>query len=321
MLNAYLESQSLVKITFEALFDLLGTPFDSSINVRMVAYIAAYRLDSRPQERKDAAFVREDEGLDKSRLDSDQIEKAPKAEKVYTAFNDEDIDDEQDLVYTFQIKDDKVSKVAQQCLALHYPALEEYDFKIDDINANLEMDLRPATLIRPYQERCLSKVFGNGRAKSGIIVLPCGAGKSLVGVTAACTIKKGVVVLANSNISALQWRNEFQKWSNVKPDNIAIFSSVNKSVFVGNTGIMITTYSMVTSTRERAHESDKMKKFLQNREWGLMLLDEVHVVPAQMFRNVIGSIKSHSKLGLTATLLQEDDKLEDLNFLIGTEVI
>ncbi len=269
---------------------------------------------------KDAVFVREAEGRDKSRLDPDQTGQTPTAEEVYTALNDEDNDDEQDIVYTFQIKDDKVSKVAQRCLVLHYPALEEYDFRNDHINPNLEMDLRPATLIRPYQERCLSKMFSNGRAKSGIIVLPCGAGKSLVGVTAACTIKKGVVVLANSNISALQWRNEFQKWSNINRDDIAIFSSVNKSVFTGNTGIIITTYSMVTNTRERAHESAKMMHFLQNREWGLILLDEVHVVPAQMFRNVIGSIKSHSKLGLTATLLREDDKIEDLNFLIGPKL-
>lgn len=225
-----------------------------------------------------------------------------------------------DEIYAFQIQDDKVGIVAQRCLALHYPALEEYDFRNDHINANLEIDLRPGTQIRPYQEKSLSKMFGNGRVKSGIIVLPCGAGKTLVGVTAACTVKKGVVVLATSNMSAIQWRNEFLKWSNINPDSISIFSSEKKSIFTGNTGIIITTYSMVTNTRERAHDSAKMMKFLRDREWGLMLLDEVHVVPAQMFRRVIGSIKSHSKLGLTATLLREDDKIEDLNFLIGPKL-
>lgn len=243
------------------------------------------------------------------------------AEDVYATLSEEDdADDDRDVIHAFQIKDEKVSTVAQRCLVLHFPALEEYDFRNDYINMNLEIDLRPPTQIRPYQERCLSKMFGNGRAKSGIIVLPCGAGKSLVGVIAACTIKKGVIVLATSNISVIQWRNEFIKWSMISPDNIAIFSSDNKSVFTGNTGIVITTYSMVINTRERAHESAKMMKFLQNQEWGLMLLDEVHVVPAQMFRRVIGSIKSHSKLGLTATLLREDDKIEDLNFLIGPKL-
>jgi len=76
--------------------------------------------------------------------------------------------------------------------------LEEYDFKNDTFNTNLEIDLKPTTRIRPYQEKCLSKMFGNGRARSGIVVLPCGAGKTLIGITAACTIKKSTLVLCTS---------------------------------------------------------------------------------------------------------------------------
>ena len=269
-------------------------------------------------ETKDAASVRQAEGLDRSRLNRELTKQDPWADEAFV--DEENNDGLQDSIHAFQIENTKVSMVAQRCLALHYPALEEYDFRNDHINANLKMDLRPATRIRPYQEQSLSKMFGNGRAKSGIIVLPCGAGKSLVGVTAACTIKKGVVVLASSNISAIQWSNEFKQWSTIDPDQIAIFSSVNKFEITGNTGIIITTYSMVTNTRARTHESAKMMEFLQSREWGLLLLDEVHVVPAQMFRRVIGSIKAHSKLGLTATLVREDDKIEDLNFLIGPKL-
>ncbi|KAL1898095.1 DNA repair helicase RAD25 [Ceratocystis pirilliformis] len=270
---------------------------------------------------KDAAGVREAEGLKEAKANGEQQQQHSQQIQSHAAEEDDDDDvDSQEVIHAFQIKDEKVGATAQRCLALHYPALEEYDFRNDHINPNLEIDLRPGTQIRPYQEKSLSKMFGNGRAKSGIIVLPCGAGKTLVGVTAACTIRKGVVVLATSNMSAIQWRNEFLKWSNIDPDSIAVFSSDSKSVFTGNTGIIVTTYSMVTNTRERAHESAKMMKFLQSREWGLMLLDEVHVVPAQMFRRVVGSIKSHSKLGLTATLLREDDKIEDLNFLIGPKL-
>ncbi|CAK7205213.1 DNA repair helicase RAD25 [Sporothrix eucalyptigena] len=276
---------------------------------------------------KDAAALREVQGLD-TREAPAAAQTALDRQALAALAADDDEDGDADgadgsgrgAVFAFQINDDKVSAITQRCLALHYPALEEYDFRNDFANANLEIDLRPAAQIRPYQEQSLSKMFGNGRAKSGIIVLPCGAGKTLVGITAACTIKKGVVILATSNMSVLQWRNEFLKWSNISPDDIAVFSSDNKSTFSGNTGIIITTYSMVTNTRERAHESAKMIKFLQSREWGLMLLDEVHVVPAQMFRRVIGNIKAHSKLGLTATLLREDDKIEDLNFLIGPKL-
>jgi DNA excision repair protein ERCC-3 len=63
-----------------------------------------------------------------------------------------------------------------------------------------------------------------------------------------------------------------------------------------------------------------MMDFMQSREWGLMILDEVHVVPASIFRKVTHSIATHSKLGLTATLLREDDKITDLNFLIGPKL-
>lgn len=265
---------------------------------------------------KEAAGIREAVGLG----NEEKSTQDPTKKDVFDALNDDDDDDDQDVVHAFQIRDDAVETVTKRCQELQYPALEEYDFRNDNINANLEIDLQPSTQIRPYQEKSLSKMFGNGRAKSGIIVLPCGAGKTLVGITAACTIKKGVIVLATSNMSVIQWRNEFVKWSNINPEDVAIFSSDHKETFSGNTGVIVTTYSMVTATQKRSHESQKMMDFLKKREWGLMLLDEVHVVPANMFRRVIGGIKAHSKLGLTATLLREDDKIEDLNFLIGPKL-
>ncbi|KAK0621165.1 DNA repair helicase RAD25 [Bombardia bombarda] len=240
--------------------------------------------------------------------------------ELYANLNEEDDEDDKEAVHAFEIPDSAVETVQKRCLDLSYPILEEYDFRNDDVNANLEIDLRPNTQIRPYQEKSLSKMFGNGRAKSGIIVLPCGAGKTLVGITAACTIKKGVIVLCTSSMSVVQWRQEFLKWSNINPDDVAIFTAESKNKFSGNTGIIVTTYSMVTNNRERSHDSKKMMDFLKGREWGLMLLDEVHVVPAEVFRRVISSIKSHSKLGLTATLLREDDKISHLNFLIGPKL-
>src|ERR1700753_999007 len=185
---------------------------------------------------------------------------------------------------------------------------------------NLECYLKRAAQIRPYQEQALSKMFGNGRARSGIIVLPCGAGKTLVGITAACTVRKGVIVLCTSAMSVVQWRAEFMKWSNVNPHDIATFTADHKDKFPGNTGIIISTYSMVTQSKGRSYDSQKVMDFIENREWGLMILDEVHVVPAEMFKKVTYRVKAHSKLGLTATLLREDDKIQDLNFLIGPKL-
>ena len=69
--------------------------------------------------------------------------------------------------------------------------------------------------------------------------------------------------------------------------------------FAGESGIVVSTYSMVANTHNRSHESKKMMEFLTSREWGFILLDEVHVVPAAMFRRVVTTIKAHSKLGLT----------------------
>lgn len=111
--------------------------------------------------------------------------------------------------------------------------------------------------------------------------------------------------------------------------------------FSGSSGIVISTYSMVANKRKRSYDAQKMMEFLESREWGFLLLDEVHVVPANMFRTVVTTIAAHAKLGLTglcsemkgliipilndlfplvATLVREDEKIDDLNFLIGPKL-
>ncbi|KAF8920369.1 P-loop containing nucleoside triphosphate hydrolase protein [Mucidula mucida] len=232
----------------------------------------------------------------------------------------DEIDEDDENVHAFQIDDTKIDDVKKKCNELEYPMLEEYDFRNDTLNANLDIDLKPATVIRPYQETSLSKMFGNGRARSGIIVLPCGAGKTLVGITAACTIKKSCLVLCTSSVSVMQWKSQFMQWSNVTDRQIAVFTADQKEKFAGESGIVVSTYSMVANTHNRSHESKKMMEFLTSREWGFILLDEVHVVPAAMFRRVVTTIKAHSKLGLTATLVREDDKIADLNYMIGPKL-
>ncbi|KAJ1342487.1 hypothetical protein BSLG_002929 [Batrachochytrium salamandrivorans] len=197
------------------------------------------------------------------------------------------LDDESDFTQSFEIAPALVEEVKKKCTELDYPLMEEYDFRHDDINEDLEIDLSPKTTIRDYQEKCLSKMFGGGasggRARSGIIVLPTGAGKTLVGITAACTVKKSTLVLCTNALSVEQWANEFRKWSTLQDHQIAKFTADSK-------------------------------------QRGLMILDEVHVVPANVFRRVLTTVAAHTKLGLTATLVREDDKIEDLNFLIGPKL-
>lgn len=243
------------------------------------------------------------------------------AEDIFASVvGNRDDDDDMDTIHSFEIAHDSVEIVKRRCQDIEYPVLEEYDFRHDARNPDLEIDLKPSTQIRPYQEKSLSKMFGNGRARSGIIVLPCGAGKTLVGITAACTIRKSVIVLCTSSVSVMQWRQQFLQWCTIQPENVAVFTSENKEMFASESGLVVSTYSMVANTRNRSHDSQKVMDFLRSREWGFIILDEVHVVPAQMFRRVVTTIAAHAKLGLTATLVREDDKIDDLNFLIGPKL-
>ncbi|KAI3943713.1 hypothetical protein MKW98_004218 [Papaver atlanticum] len=155
------------------------------------------------------------------------------------------------------------------------------------------MEPKPQAQLRPYQEESLSKKFGNDRARSGIIFLPYGAGKSLVGVSAASQIRKSCLY------------------------QICRFTSDSKERLRGNAGVVVTTYNMVACGGK---QSKKIVEEIRNREWGLLILDEVDVVPAHIIRKVISITKSHCKLGLTATLLREDDPITDLNFLIGPKL-
>ena len=102
------------------------------------------------------------------------------------------------MTKSFEIHMQATESVKRRCVDLLLPVLEEYDFCADSRNPNLEMTLKPFAKLRPYQANGLSKVFGNGRVRSGVVVLPCGSGKTLVGVAAACTVKKNCLVLCTS---------------------------------------------------------------------------------------------------------------------------
>lgn len=108
-------------------------------------------------------------------------------------------------------------------------------------------------------------------------------------------------------------------WSTADDSIICRFTSDAKDKPM-NCGICITTYSMITHTQKRSWEAEQVMNWLKEQEWGLMLLDEVHTIPAKMFRRVLTIVQAHCKLGLTATLVREDDKIQDLNFLIGPKL-
>ena len=225
-------------------------------------------------------------------------------------------------VYSFEIEASKVEHVKSRCLpgGLNFPLLEEYDFRNDATNPDLDIVLKPGIAHRPYQEKAMAKMFGNGRARSGIVVLPCGAGKSLVGITAAARVRKSTLVLVTNQVSVDQWAHQFKLWTNMQDHNVARFTADVRESWTGGAGVTITTYTMVAYSGRRSDEAARVMDDIAGREWGLILLDEVHVVPAAMFRRVVGIVKAHAKLGLTATLVREDALITDLNFLIGPKL-
>ena len=233
--------------------------------------------------------------------------------------NDDDLTPEETQVVSFEVNQEHVELLQKRCIELEYPLLAEYDFRNDTVNPDLKIDLKPTTVLRPYQEKSLRKMFGNGRARAGVIVLPCGAGKTLVGVTAACTVRKRCMVLCTSGVAVEQWRSQFKLWSTADDSMICRFTSDAKDRPQG-CSIAISTYSMMGHTMKRSYESEKVMEWIRSQEWGLMILDEVHTIPAKQFRRVLTVVQSHCKLGLTATLVREDDKIADLNFLIGPKL-
>uniref|UniRef100_A0A674HXV7 General transcription and DNA repair factor IIH helicase/translocase subunit XPB n=2 Tax=Terrapene triunguis TaxID=2587831 RepID=A0A674HXV7_9SAUR len=239
--------------------------------------------------------------------------------EFYEQMDKDEEEEEETQTVSFEVKQEMIEELQKRCIHLEYPLLAEYDFRNDSVNPDINIDLKPTAVLRPYQEKSLRKMFGNGRARSGVIVLPCGAGKSLVGVTAACTVRKRCLVLGNSSVSVEQWKAQFKMWSTIDDSQICRFTSDAKDKPIG-CSVAISTYSMLGHTTKRSWEAERVMEWLKSQEWGLMILDEVHTIPAKMFRRVLTIVQAHCKLGLTATLVREDDKIVDLNFLIGPKL-
>ncbi|XP_003969706.1 general transcription and DNA repair factor IIH helicase/translocase subunit XPB [Takifugu rubripes] len=257
-----------------------------------------------------------------SQSNNDQTPSQQVPEDIFSYYEQMDKDEEEEeetQTVSFEIRQEMIEELQKRCIHLEYPLLAEYDFRNDSVNPDINIDLKPTAVLRPYQEKSLRKMFGNGRARSGVIVLPCGAGKSLVGVTAACTVRKRCLVLGNSSVSVEQWKSQFKMWSTIDDSQICRFTSDAKDKPIG-CSVAISTYSMLGHTTKRSWEAERVMEWMRSQEWGLMILDEVHTIPAKMFRRVLTIVQAHCKLGLTATLVREDDKIVDLNFLIGPKL-
>ncbi|GFE55061.1 DNA repair helicase [Babesia ovis] len=226
-------------------------------------------------------------------------------------------------VYSFEVYQDKIEELKREALqSMRRPLVMEYDFRKDKRTPTLDCCIRSNIKIRYYQERALRRMFSNGRARSGIIVLPCGAGKTLTGIVAACTVRKPIFVLTTSAVAVEQWVKQFMEFTNISSERVIPLTSDHKSDLwdAKNAGVLISTYTMMAYSRKHREITDKILNQIKERDWGLLIFDEVQFVPAPAFRRINEIVRSHCKLGLTATLVREDDLIKDLQWLIGPKL-
>lgn len=167
--------------------------------------------------------------------------------------------------------------------------------------------------LRDYQHAASSAFYQDGRVQggSGVIVLPCGAGKTLVGMDVMAAVSENTLVLTSSLTSVRQWRRELLDKTDLPEDAIAEYSGQSK-----NTGpVTLSTYQILTYRRSRDDDFIHFELF-QARRWGLIIYDEVHLLPAPVFR-VTAELQARRRLGLTATLIREDGLESDVFALIG----
>ena len=167
--------------------------------------------------------------------------------------------------------------------------------------------------IRDYQQSAIHAFHKDGSPEggSGIIVLPCGAGKTVVGIGEMVLYKTATLILVTNTVALRQWREEILDKTNVNPDIIGEFSGEKKDI----RDITIATYNILTYRRKKDGPFEHFSLFTQ-KNWGLIIYDEVHLLPAPVFR-MTSEIQSKRRLGLTATLIREDGLETDAFSLIG----
>jgi DNA excision repair protein ERCC-3 len=167
--------------------------------------------------------------------------------------------------------------------------------------------------VRDYQHEAAA-VFhagGDARGGSGVIVLPCGAGKTIVGLAAMALLQRSTLILTTSITAVKQWRREILDKTDMDDSLIAEYTGESKDIGP----ITVATYQIITHRPDRKEEFPHFKVF-DSRDWGLIIYDEVHLLPAPVFR-VTAQIQARRRLGLTATLIREDGREEDVFSLIG----
>lgn len=273
--------------------------------------------------------------------------------------------------------------ICERCVQMGYPLWQQYDYENDNLLRSTNISLLSQTKPRSYQVAAVEAATKEGVFNSGCIVLPCGAGKTLVGIMLLCKVKKPTLIVCAGAVSVDQWKNQILEYATldapVEEENaslpgkrmrshvgssasirgsrrISVVTGKQKDEITNNTDIVLTTYSMlvsayktesrkmyrpeatrldniardsVTSSEMNDNNSAELRFQRKRRSnpkeklfslYGLVILDEVHVIPADAFRESLSFVDTKAVVGLTATYVREDRKILDIFHLVGPKL-
>jgi DNA excision repair protein ERCC-3 len=210
-----------------------------------------------------------------------------------------------------QLDDDTVlvhpserGRLKQSLLKVGWPA--------EDLAGYVDGEAHPIELaedgwtLRDYQQQAVDGFWAGG---SGVVVLPCGAGKTLVGAAAMARAKATTLILVTNTVAGRQWKRELIARTSLTEEEIGEYSGERKEI----RPVTIATYQVMTTRRKGEY---RHLDLFDSRDWGLIVYDEVHLLPAPIFR-LTADLQSRRRLGLTATLVREDGREGDVFSLIG----
>jgi DNA excision repair protein ERCC-3 len=232
-------------------------------------------------------------GLDRAVLT--EVAKSKKLAGILGAFLDPD---------TIAVHNSERGRLKQALLKLGWPA-EDLAGYVDGETHPIELELHGWTL-RSYQQQAVEHFWAGG---SGVVVLPCGAGKTLVGAAAMAEAKATTLILVTNTVAGRQWKRELLARTSLTDEEIGEYSGERKEI----RPVTIATYQVLTTKRNGVFPHLNL---FDARDWGLIIYDEVHLLPAPMFR-FTADLQARRRLGLTATLVREDGKEGDVFSLIG----
>lgn len=228
--------------------------------------------------------------------------------------------------HTIEVDSSRRGHIKQALIHIGFPAEDLAGYTE---GSPLPLKLRPETIQgktfapRAYQCSAAAAFYAGGAPSggSGVVVLPCGAGKTIVGLATMADVQRATLILTPNTVAVRQWINEIIDKTDIPPEMVGEYTGERKDI----APITVSTYQILTYRRsgtEKEKDSEMGEEYFPHfslftsYDWGLIIYDEVHLLPAPVFR-VTAEIQARRRLGLTATLVREDGREADVFSLIG----